>query len=296
MSGFEAQRDDAAETGLASLRTEIDRIDAALHALLMERGEIIDRLIAVKARSGGASAFRPAREAAMMRGLAERHRGILPLAAVEGIWRIIISTFTHVQSPYAVHADMSDAAPAMRDACRFHFGFTVPLQPQGSAEAVVAAVAEARNDLGVIRSRREGGGERGGPAASSWWELLREPEAPKVIARLPFVERADHAAGLPLLVVAKPLNEAAPPDVALYAVTVAAGPVVEPQLPAPFVPLDRAGASLLVAAPGALSLSAVADALAAVSLAPPVPVGSHAAPFEVTSTAPCRPLLRSLSR
>ena len=33
---------------LADLRKEIDRIDEAMHGLLMERGEIIDRLIAVK--------------------------------------------------------------------------------------------------------------------------------------------------------------------------------------------------------------------------------------------------------
>ena len=33
---------------LADLRKDIDRIDEAMHRLLMERGEIIDRLIAVK--------------------------------------------------------------------------------------------------------------------------------------------------------------------------------------------------------------------------------------------------------
>ena len=33
---------------LADLRTEIDRIDTAMHGMLMERGEIIDRLIKVK--------------------------------------------------------------------------------------------------------------------------------------------------------------------------------------------------------------------------------------------------------
>ena len=101
---------DVKET-LAELRVDIDRIDAAMHALLMERGQIIDRLIAIKARQGGGSAFRPAREASMMRALAERHRGLLPLDTVEGIWRIIISTFTYVQSPYRC---MSTCRAAMR--------------------------------------------------------------------------------------------------------------------------------------------------------------------------------------
>ena len=100
---------------LAELRAEIDRIDGEMHELLIERGGIIDRLIAVKARQGGGSAFRPGREADMMRVIAARHRGRLPLDTVESIWRVIISTFTFVQSPYAVHADMSGGDAAMRD-------------------------------------------------------------------------------------------------------------------------------------------------------------------------------------
>ena len=37
-----------AEPNLAELRAEIDRIDAQMHSLLMERGDIIGRLIKVK--------------------------------------------------------------------------------------------------------------------------------------------------------------------------------------------------------------------------------------------------------
>ena len=125
---------------LDQLRVEIDRIDAAMHALLMERGRIIDRLIAIKSRERG-SAFRPAREAAMMRALVERHQGHLPLDTVESIWRIIISTFTYVQSPYSVHVDVSRGDAAMRDSARFHFGFTVPCVPHMSAKGVIGAVA-----------------------------------------------------------------------------------------------------------------------------------------------------------
>ena len=43
---------------LADLRREIDRIDAAMHALLIERGEIIDRLIRAKRTQESGSAFR----------------------------------------------------------------------------------------------------------------------------------------------------------------------------------------------------------------------------------------------
>src|SRR3954454_7085603 len=49
---------ETAAATLAELRREIDRIDETMHRLLMERGEIIDRLIAVKRTSDRSSAFR----------------------------------------------------------------------------------------------------------------------------------------------------------------------------------------------------------------------------------------------
>ena len=139
---------------LADLRVEIDCIDSELHQLLIKRGEIIHRLIEAKARAkGGGSAFRPAREADMMRGLVARHQRPLPLDTVESIWRIIISTFTYVQSPYSVHADISGGDGAMRDCCRFHFGFTVPYVPHQGAKSVIAAVAGSQATLGLSGSR-----------------------------------------------------------------------------------------------------------------------------------------------
>ena len=174
---------------LADLRREIDRIDEAMHALLIERGEIIDRLIAVKKTQESGSAFRPAREADMMRRLVERHHGILPLDTVESIWRVIISTFTYVQAPFAVHADLSAGDALMRDSARFHFGFTVPFVPHMGAASVVEAVSESKGDLGLVPAFAIAG-------AGAWWTALEFDGAPKIIARLPFVERADHPAGL----------------------------------------------------------------------------------------------------
>ena len=96
------------DSSLAALRAEIDHIDETMHGLLMQRGEIIDRLIAVKQTQESGSAFRPAREAEMMRRLVDRHHGILPLDTAESIWRVIISTFTYVQAPFSIHADLTE--------------------------------------------------------------------------------------------------------------------------------------------------------------------------------------------
>src|ERR1700745_4234157 len=135
---------------LAELRREIDRIDEAMHGLLMERGEIIDRLIATKKSQETGSAFRPAREAEMMRRLVKRHKGILPIDTVESIWRVIISTFTYVQAPFAVHADVSVGESAMRDSARFHFGFVVPYVSHFSAQMAVEAAAKSKGDLALV--------------------------------------------------------------------------------------------------------------------------------------------------
>jgi chorismate mutase len=187
------------DVSLTDLRRDIDRIDAAMHELLLERGEIIDTLIAVKKTEESGSAFRPAREAEMMRRLVQRHRGNLPLDTAESIWRVIISTFTYVQAPFKVHADLSAGDALMRDSARFHFGFTVPFVPHAGAANVVAAVSASKGDLGLVPAFATAG-------AGPWWTALEFDAAPKIIARLPFVERANHPAAMPVFA----LSRAAP--------------------------------------------------------------------------------------
>ena len=267
---------------LAALRQEIDRIDEAMHNLLMERGRIIDTLIAVKKTGDSGSAFRPGREASMMRALAERHGGLLPLDTVEGIWRVIIATFTYVQAPYAVHADVSGGDAQMRDSSRFHFGFTVPFLSHPSAAAVIDAVAESRGDLGIFRLDQ-------GASSGAWWRILTEPDSPKIIARLPFIERPRHPAGTPVFVISKPLADAAVRDVVLYAaqferwhrgagetLRLMGGEVVASAA-------DASGLSELIAIPGSVDAQALRKALteAGASLDDLVEVGGHAERFRV---------------
>src|SRR3974390_120047 len=181
---------------LAELRKDIARSDESVHRLLIERSEIIGRLIETKRTQEAGSASRPAREAEMMRRLVKRHKGILPLDTAESIWRVIISTFTFVQAPFSVHADLSAGDALMRDSARFHFGFTVPFVPHMGAASVVAAVSASKGDLGLVPAVPVAG-------AGAWWSALEFDAAPKIIARLPFVERADHPAALPVFVLSR---------------------------------------------------------------------------------------------
>jgi chorismate mutase len=270
---------------LAELREDIDRLDGEMHRLLMERGEIIDRLIEVKGRQGGGSAFRPGREADMMRVIAGRHHGRLPLDTVESIWRVIISTFTFVQSNYAVHADMSGGDAAMRDSARFHFGFTVPLRGHVDPGETILAVAssgrpDGGGDLGMLRANIL-------PQDGRWWERLAIEGAPKIIARLPFVERPDHPAGMPVFIISNPLAEAAARDVALFAVVFRGAPAPDDaschaagcEVLARVALAD--GASLLVSAPGDCSVEKLKAALSLPAQGEAAWIGSHAERFSL---------------
>jgi chorismate mutase len=269
---------------LADLRREIDRIDEAMHGLLMERGQIIDRLIATKQTQETGSAFRPAREADMMRRLVDRHKGILPLDTAESIWRVIISTFTFVQAPFSVHADLSAGDAAMRDSARFHFGFTVPFVPHMGAASVVAAVSDSKGDLGLVPAFTMAG-------ASAWWSALEFESAPKIIARLPFVERADHPAGVPVFVISRAAADSMVREVEVWSVRVAGWNTAAAQAVATLAEViavpDRGfdGAALLISVPQGGSIDRVTDILvkAGASVRASALVGSHATRYRVSA-------------
>src|ERR1700749_3138481 len=267
---------------LADLRQEIDSIDAQVHSLLMQRGDIIDRLIQVKHTQEVGSAFLPPREADMMRRLVQRHRGILPLDTVESIWRVIISTFTYVQAPFSVHADISVGESAMRDSARFHFGFTVPYLSHFSATAAVDAVARSKGDLALVSATS---------SHTPWWIALEATGAPKIIARLPFVERADHPAALPVFVVSRVADSAMVTEVETWSVRVSGwnaetagglSPLAE-IVAVPDTAFD--GAALLISITGTSILDRIKAALieAGASVRSSALVGSHARRYTVSN-------------
>jgi chorismate mutase len=269
------------EVSLADLRRDIDRIDAAMHELLLERGEIIDTLIAVKKTEESGSAFRPAREAEMMRRLVQRHRGNLPLETAESIWRVIISTFTYVQAPFKVHADLSAGDAMMRDSARFHFGFTVPFVPHAGAANVVAAVSASKGDLGLVPAFATTG-------AGPWWAALEFDAAPKIIARLPFVERANHPAGMPVFALSRAAPDTMVTETEVWSLRVSGWNAASIDKLAELADViavpDRAfdGAALLISvARGGIDAVSQALVKAGASIRSTALVGSHATRYTV---------------
>jgi len=271
-----------APPSLADLRKEIDTIDEQMHLLLMQRGDIIDRLIKVKKTQEVGSAFRPAREADMMRRLVERHRGILPLDTVESIWRVIVSTFTYVQAPFSVHADVSVGESAMRDSARFHFGFLVPYVAHFSAQAAVEAVANSKGDLALVSAIS---------GHTPWWITLEPVGAPKIIARMPFLERADHPAALPVFAISRVADDALLTEVETWSIRVsgwnaqvsrALSPLAD-VVAVPDTAFDGAALLVSIAAPTSIDQIKAALIAAGASVRSTGLVGGHATRYTVPS-------------
>lgn len=205
--------DKAAPHPLNAVRLRIDAIDEQIHRLLIDRSGVIAELIRIKGASKPGAAFRPDREADMMRRLALRHEGSLPLVTVEHIWREIITTFTAMQAPFGILAAPAVDPLALRDVIRFYFGFSIDIADCASVEAAVGGVGASARDIAVIPAA----------AGNRWWSGLVGTAAPKVFAKLPFIEVPGRPAALPAYVVGPPLNDVALPDMRLLAIPPAEG-------------------------------------------------------------------------
>lgn len=199
--------DRAAPDPLQVIRGRIDEIDEQMHRLLIDRSAVIDELIRVKGTSKPGAAFRPDREADMMRRIVVRHAGNLPLITVEHIWREIITTFTAMQAPFGIAVAPCSDPLAMRDVVRFYFGFSIPVTNCASVDEAVARVAGPANELAVVAA---GTGGR-------WWGGLSNGQGPKIFAKLPFIETENRPAALPAYVVGPPLKDPSTPDIQLIA-------------------------------------------------------------------------------
>jgi chorismate mutase/prephenate dehydratase len=112
------------------LRTEIDALDGELVALLQRRARLAQRIGALK---GGASAYRPEREAEVLRRVAARDANPLPAAALTRVFREVISACRGLEQAIRV-AYLGPPGTFSEQAVRRHFG--------GDVEALPVAVID----------------------------------------------------------------------------------------------------------------------------------------------------------
>jgi len=176
---------------LEGLRDEIDKIDDALHDLLMRRAEVSHAIAKVKQPDGGPKAgtpaLRPAREAAILRRLLARHKGELPPRVLVRIWREIIAASLRAQNRFHLHVYAPDNQAGFADLAHDHFGSFTPIRTHTRPSLVVHACAEEPLSLGIVPLPEI---EEPGPA---WWAQLAPAgeKGPRVVAKLPFVGDGD---------------------------------------------------------------------------------------------------------
>jgi chorismate mutase/prephenate dehydratase len=172
---------------LDDLRAEIDRIDEALHGLILRRADVAVEIGRLKQGEGG-PAFRPSREAQILRKLAQNHGGPLPFAVIARLWREIMGALAALQGPLKVAVLLPEPRAPMIDLAREQFGALADLLHFTSAGQVLRAVADKKAALGLLPVPASGESE-------PWWPLLLAPKAaPRIAAYLPFAGKAKSGA------------------------------------------------------------------------------------------------------
>jgi len=173
-------RDDWRSGGLTALRAELDRIDTAVHDLLMQRARVVEHV----ARSGKPAAFRPGREASIIRRLLKRHQGGLPPASLVRIWRELLAGTTSMQGGFSVAVCAPpEGGTLFVQIAREHFGALTPLRTHRSPAQAIGEVSAGSAAVAVLPL--PSGTEE---PRDAWWTALLHKDEPRihVVGRLPF--------------------------------------------------------------------------------------------------------------
>ena len=236
---------------LETLRQDIDAVDDAIQDLLLRRAALVREVARSKedADDGAATPLRPAREARILRRLAQRHGGDLPLGSIFRIWREIMSANLQLQHRFAVLLWQGEGGSALRDLARDFYGAAIPATAGGDARAIVEKTGAVPSLLGVL-PMPDGG------AAGRWWPHLADrQDGPAVIGCLPFFLPAAAPLQAPqALVVARAPFAPSGRDTSLFAWRFSAGDGAEAGIPAGLERkarlLDREGGQALLAVGG----------------------------------------------
>jgi chorismate mutase len=200
-----------ASSDLAALRALIDDTDLGILTLVDRRLAAVAEVRGLKGKDGHASPVRPAREAEVIRRLAQTKREHVSLETLVRLWRCLISAATAMQGPVRIHIGRDiDRHGEWRDVVGMHFA-GLPIHVHADEKAVVDVVADHPADLAVVATD--------GRWAASFITALTRNLA--VIGRLPFLAREGRP---PLLVLGHAVSEASGDDETLVVVEKGSAP------------------------------------------------------------------------
>jgi len=213
---------DAGTSGeLEDVRREIDAIDDAMLDLLRRRFGAVARVKAIKGLDAGAKgpAFRPAREAQVIRRLVEAGKGAVPAGTVAKIWFELMASATQMQAPLRLHLVTTLRRAQHRDLIRYHAGPDVEIVAHVRPEDALQAVAESSADM-ALWPVDDGSGALSYVEQRFLGALTNEGlDGLRINARLPFMANALRASAY---VVGKAPYEASGDDTTMIAVATSA--------------------------------------------------------------------------
>ncbi len=128
------------------LRREIDSLDDQLLGLVSRRAELARRIGELKA---GKAAYRPEREAEILRRVSERNPGPLPAERVLAVFRELISACRGMEAALRV-AYLGPQGTFSEQAVRKQFGHAVEAQPTASVDEAFRRCESGAADFAVV--------------------------------------------------------------------------------------------------------------------------------------------------
>jgi len=180
------------EKSLNELRAEIDGIDDSIHDLIIRRTKVVNKVREVK--RGERVKIRPAREAEILYRLMRQHKGDFPRREMCRMWREMIVATLSMEGPFSMAICASAANSGLWDLARDQYGSYTPILECGGERQVIDAVASQDATVGILSLPRQ-------EDLDPWWRHLMNgdqdapPDAPKVIARLPFAGAGNSRGG-----------------------------------------------------------------------------------------------------
>lgn len=173
---------------LASVRSQIDAIDDAIHDLIIRRTELVEQVRVIK--HDLPIKIQPSREAEIIYRIVGRHRGGFPKRELVAIWRQLINATLSFEGPFSVAAYVPEGESGYWDLARDQYGAYTPMLRQASARSLIEAVRRHDAIVGVLPLPRPGDED-------PWWRhlVMAGPDAPRIIARLPFAGPTNNRGG-----------------------------------------------------------------------------------------------------
>ena len=152
------------ENPLQNIRNEIDSIDNKIHDLLIERAEIVEKVVEEKRKYKEANlvVYRPSREHEILVRIIQRHKGNLPEKSLINIWRNLISSYINMQAELTLNF-----SSALDKIVNNHFGGDIKKEKTTTAIEALKKLDENKVNITVLPYPN---------TDNDWWEKFKSFE------------------------------------------------------------------------------------------------------------------------